>query len=122
MFKLLTPGVGGAIVGRLEGKRFVATGLFPELGGGHGLKVGRENLKIMVESFGGKITGIISGKTNYVIFGDKPGVKQLENAKLKGVPIIDRYALHKVLIGVQELTAPGEDIAQTTMKNFVYEV
>ena len=58
-FKLLTPGVDGSIEGRLQDIRFVATGLFPELGGGEGLKIGRDNLKVMVESFGGKVTGSI---------------------------------------------------------------
>jgi len=58
-FKLLTPGVDGAIEGRLQDVRFVATGLFPELGGGEGLKIGRDNLKVMIESFGGKVTGSI---------------------------------------------------------------
>ena len=58
-FKLLTPGVDGSIEGRLQDIRFVATGLFPELGGGEGLKIGRDNLKVMIESFGGKVTGSI---------------------------------------------------------------
>ena len=58
-FKLLSPGVDGSIEGRLQDVRFVATGLFPELGGGEGLKLGRDNLKRMIESFGGKVTGSI---------------------------------------------------------------
>ena len=62
--KLLTPGLDGAMKGRLKDVRFVATGYFPELGGGEGLKLGRDNLKLMIESFGGKVTGSISGKTN----------------------------------------------------------
>ena len=61
--KLLTPGLDGAMKGRLKDVRFVATGYFPELGGGEGLKLGRDNLKLMIESFGGKVTGSISGKT-----------------------------------------------------------
>merc|ERR1712232_798912 len=75
MLKFLKPGVGGAIAGRLDDKRFVATGVFPELGGGFGLKLGRDKLKEMIESFGGRVTGSISGKTNYVVVGDDPGMK-----------------------------------------------
>ena len=103
-FKLLTPGVDGAIKGRLKDARFVATGLFPELGGGEGtLKVGRDNLKLMIESFGGAVTGSISGKTSIVVFGQSPGEKCLEKAKAKGIPTIDRYTLHKILMGEEEL-------------------
>ena len=83
----------------------MATGVFPELGGGFGLKLGRDNLKQMIESFGGKVTTGISGKTNYVIVGDEPGEKRLEEAKKKGVPIIDRSTLHKILVGEEELPA-----------------
>ncbi len=47
--KFLTPGVDGAIEGRLKGKRFVVTGVFPEICGGFGLTIGREKLKAMIE-------------------------------------------------------------------------
>jgi len=118
--RFMTPGVDGAIEGRLEEKRFVSTGVFPELGGGSGLKLGKDNLKNMIESFGGKVTGSISGKTNYVIIGDEPGAKRLEEAKSKGVPIIDRSTLHKILMGEVELPAPAkEDCSQPSMEKFV---
>lgn len=100
--------------GRLKDVRFVATGLFPELGGGEGLKLGRDNLKLMIESFGGKVTGSISGKTNMVVHGMEPGVKQLEKARTKGVPAIDRFTLHKILMGEEEL--PSIDISQPPTK------
>lgn len=70
--KLLTPGLDGAMKGRLKDVRFVATGYFPELGGGEGLKLGRDNLKLMIESFGGKVTGSISGKTNISLRKPEP--------------------------------------------------
>ena len=57
----------------------------------------------MIESFGGKVTGSISGKTNFVIVGEEPGVKRLEEAKSKGVPTIDRVTLHHILMGEAEL-------------------
>jgi len=118
-FKFLTPGVGGAIAGRLEDKRFVVTGVFPELGGGFGLKLGRDKMKEMIECFGGKVTGSISGKTNFVIVGDEPGDKRLEQAKSKGVPIIDRTSLHKILVGGGEFPSSGKDDSQTTsIKSF----
>mmetsp|Transcript_26596 Transcript_26596/g.63767 ORF Transcript_26596/g.63767 Transcript_26596/m.63767 type:complete len:120 (+) Transcript_26596:156-515(+) len=102
------PGVDGAIKDRLEDKRFVATGIFPELGGGFGLKVGRDRLKEMIESFGGKVTTGISGRTNFVIVGDEPGAKRLEEAKSKGIPAIERTTLQKILIGEANFPSSGK--------------
>ena len=105
--KLLTPGVDGAIEGRLSGKRFVVTGVFPELGGGSELTLGRDRLKAMIESFDGKVTSAISGKTNCIIVGDEPGEKRLEEARSKGKPIINRATLHKILTGESQRQCPA---------------
>lgn len=67
------------------------------------MKVGRDNLKLMIESFGGAVIGSISGKTSIVVFGESPGEKCLEKATSKGIPTIDRYTLHKILMGEEEL-------------------
>ena len=32
------------------------TGVFPEVGGGAGLNLGKERVKAMIESFGGRVT------------------------------------------------------------------
>ena len=55
-----------------------------------------------------------SGKTDVVVFGLEPGAKQLENAKAKGVPTIDRFTLHKILIVEAEL--PSKDPSQPPTK------
>lgn len=119
-FRLLTPGVDGAIDDRLEGLRFVCTGLFPELGGGEGtLKEGRVNLKSMLEAFGGAVTTAISGKTSHVIKGVEPGVKCLQKAESKGIPIIDRFTLNRILIGEEEVPGVVKDESQPTLKGFM---
>ncbi len=48
-------GINGAREDALRGKTVVLTGLFPELGGGSGLDLGKERAKAMVEEFGGKV-------------------------------------------------------------------
>ena len=113
-FKLLTPGVDGAIEGRLKEKRFVVTGVFPELGGGFGLNLGRDRLKAMIESFDGKVTSSISRKTDYVIVGDEPGEKRLEEARSKRKPIINRSTLYKILTGESQLPFSAEGESQPT--------
>lgn len=116
-FAFMTPGVDGAIAGRLDGMRAVTTGVFLELGGGSGLKLGKVRMREMIESFGGKVTGSISGKTNFVIVGDEPGEKRLEDAKSKGLPIISRSTLRNILIGEEDV--PGEDGSQPSMKKIL---
>ncbi|KAL7528919.1 hypothetical protein ACHAXR_003825 [Thalassiosira sp. AJA248-18] len=121
LFRVLGPGVDGAIEDMVfEDKRFVLTGVFPELGGGEGtLKLGKDKMKTMIESFGGKVTTGLSGKTNCVIVGIEPGAKRLEDAKKKGVPTMDRFTLHKVLLGEKDLPAWAQDASQPTKKKYM---
>ena len=62
-FVIPKPGINGAIAGLFNGKKFVLTGVFPEVGGGSGLSLGKDRMTNMIESFGGKVTGSVSGKT-----------------------------------------------------------
>ncbi len=63
-FEIPRPGVNGAIPNVLAGKKFVLTGIFPEIGGGSGLNLGKDRAKAMIESFGGSVTSAVSGKTS----------------------------------------------------------
>ncbi len=62
------------------GKTFVLTGTLPTLT--------REEARAMIKDRGGKVSGSVSKKTDYVLAGDAPGSK-LEEAKALNVPIID---------------------------------
>jgi len=90
-------GMNGALAGALQGQTFVVTGIFPELGGGSGLDLGKAKCKAMVEAFGGKVTGSISGKTSYLIVGKQPGASKVSAAAGKGVQRIDIQGLKDVL-------------------------
>jgi DNA ligase (NAD+) len=65
---------------KLEGKTFVISGVFE--------KYSRDELKDMITLNGGKNTGSISAKTDYVLAGDKMGPSKLEKAEKLGVKII----------------------------------
>ncbi|EJK67291.1 hypothetical protein THAOC_11702 [Thalassiosira oceanica] len=121
-FKHYIPGQSGAIPGRLKGLRFVCSGVFPELGGGFGLKLGRDNLKKMIEGFGGTVTSGISGKTDYLLVGDEAGVKRQEEATKKKVPILDKMTFARILIGKEDLPQSKCKKSQKTMKQFVKSV
>ena len=74
--------------GPLEGKVFVLTGTLPNLA--------REEAKARIESAGGKVTGSVSKKTDYVVAGADPGSK-LDKANSLGVPVIGEPELLEML-------------------------
>lgn len=78
------PGKNGAIAGALKGKTVVLTGVFPEIGGGAGLSLGKAKVKAMIERFGGKCTSAISGRTNILIVGKSPGMSKVSKARSRG--------------------------------------
>jgi DNA ligase (NAD+) len=74
----------------LAGKTFVITGTLPTLT--------RDEAKDMIESAGGKVSGSVSKKTDYVVAGEEAGSK-LEKAIELGRPVIDETALLALLAG-----------------------
>jgi DNA ligase (NAD+) len=74
--------------GTLEGKQFVLTGSLPSLS--------REEATHMIEETGGRVTGSVSKKTNYVVVGADPGSK-LDKARSLGIRTIDEAGLRKLL-------------------------
>ena len=64
----------------IAGKTFVLTGTLPSLS--------RDQAKDMILSLGGKVSGSVSKKTDYVLAGEQAGSK-LEKAQALGVTVID---------------------------------
>ena len=74
--------------GHLAGKQFVLTGTLP--------RYSRDEAKRMIEEAGGRVTGSVSKKTDYVVVGADPGSK-LEKARSLGVKTIEEGELIKLL-------------------------
>jgi DNA ligase (NAD+) len=75
-----------ALAGRtdvLKGKTFVISGVFTE----HS----RDEYKELIEKNGGKNTGSISAKTDFVLAGENMGPAKLEKAQKLGVKIISEF-------------------------------
>ena len=72
----------------LEGLTFVITGTLPTMS--------REQAKELIESRGGRVTGSVSGKTGYLLAGERAGSKLTKAEKL-GVPVIDEARLQEMI-------------------------
>ena len=70
--------------GALVGKVFVITGTLPSMG--------RKEAAQMIRDAGGKVTGSVSKKTDYLLAGEAAGSK-LAKANALGVPVLDEDAL-----------------------------
>lgn len=66
---------------KLKGLSIVISGTFS--------KHSRDEYKAMIEQHGGKNSGSVSGKTNYILAGDNMGPAKLEKAAKLGVKIIN---------------------------------
>ena len=49
-----------------------------------GLSLGKDRLKGMIESMGGRVTSAISGKTDFLIVGKEPGMSKVSKAESSG--------------------------------------
>jgi DNA ligase (NAD+) len=74
--------------GPLSGRVFVITGTLPSLS--------RDQAKDLIQGAGGKVTGSVSGKTDYLVAGEKAGSK-LNKAEKLGIAVLDEAALYKLI-------------------------
>ena len=77
----------------LAGKSFVVSGVFQHYS--------RDGIKETIEAYGGKNVGSISGKTDYVLAGDKMGPEKRKKAESLGIPIITEAEFEE-MIGVSQ--------------------
>ena len=75
--------------GLLKNKTFLVTG---KLNG-----ISRAEVKSMIEENSGKTVSSVSKKLNYLIIGEKPTKKKIDNAKQLKINVIDQAELLKML-------------------------
>lgn len=71
----------------LEGKSFVISGTY---------SISREEMKAFIEANGGKISSSLSGKTDYLLAGEKPGPEKMKKAENLGVAVISEQQLYEM--------------------------
>ena len=77
-----------ALSSRLEGKTIVISGNF---------SVSRDEIKELIKAHGGKNSGSVSGKTTYLLAGEKPGPEKIRKAESLGVEIIDEIKFREII-------------------------
>ena len=72
----------------LEGKSIVISGNF---------SISRDDMKALIEAHGGKNSSSVSGKTDYLLAGTKPGPEKLKKAADLGVAVLDETAFRELI-------------------------
>ncbi len=76
--------------GPLEGLTFVVTGT---------LSRSRREIAALIERSGGRVTGSVSGNTDYLVIGENPGGTKYNTAREFGTPMIDEDELLEMMEG-----------------------
>jgi DNA ligase (NAD+) len=95
--------------GVLLGKTLVLTGTLPNLS--------RDAAQALIEAAGGKVSGSVSKKTDYVVAGTEAGSK-LEKAQELGVTIMDEAALLSLL--ATNATQVASDAVETKVQTTLF--
>lgn len=77
----------------LEGKSFVVSGVFT---------IPRDTIKEMIEMNGGKNSSGVTGKTDFLLSGDKPGPDKIQKANKLGIKIISENEFIEMLNGINQ--------------------
>ncbi|XP_028657805.2 replication factor C subunit 1 isoform X1 [Erpetoichthys calabaricus] len=92
----------------LEGLTFVLTGVLESLE--------RDEAKSLVERYGGKVTGNISKKTNYLVQGRDSGASKTEKAESLGTRILDEDGLLNLIRTLPGKKSKYEIVAEAESK------
>lgn len=74
---------------RLEGLSFVVSGVFS--------KFTRDEIRLLIESHGGKIQSGISAKTSYLVAGGESGPSKLQKASALNIPVLSETELEALI-------------------------
>ena len=93
----------------LAGKTIVISGNF---------SISRDDMKALIEANGGKNSGSVSGKTDYLLAGEKPGPEKMKKAQELGIKVIDEAEFRALVempeqVGHDGRTATHDEIEPT---------
>ena len=94
----------------LKGMTIVISGNF---------SVSRDEMKTMITANGGKNSGSISGKTSFLLAGEKAGPEKLKKAESLGIRVIDEQKFMQEMIGTATEEAPKGNVSENTLNEHV---
>ena len=86
-----------AVSAALAGKSIVISGNF---------SISRDAMKALIEAHGGKNSSSVSGKTDYLLAGAKPGPEKIKKAADLGIPVIDEDTFRALIESAGGSTSP----------------
>lgn len=92
----------------MEGLIFVITGVLES--------IERDEAKSLIERYGGKVTGNVSKKTNYLVMGRDSGQSKSDKAAALGTKIIDEDGLLNLIRTMPGKKSKYEIAVETEMK------
>ena len=95
-----------AVSDKLKGLSIVISGNF---------SLSRDEVKTLIERNGGKNSSSVSGKTDYLLAGTKPGPEKIRKAQELGVAIIDEETFLQMIGGRPEEEAPEDNLFEPTL-------
>lgn len=99
--------VAEKVSSRLEGKTIVISGNF---------SISRDDMKALITAHGGKNSGSVSGKTSYLLAGEKPGPEKIKKAESLNVRVISEADLYEICgIGDDNKAPDRNDDGQLTL-------
>lgn len=94
---------GKATGDQLSGKTFVITGTLESMS--------RELASELIVAHGGKVTGSVTKKTDYLVAGSDPGAAKYQKAQELGIPLLDQAGL-LALLGIDSSEAAAAPVQQ----------
>ena len=102
----------GPVSDILSGKTIVISGNF---------SISREDMKNLIASNGGKNSGSVSGKTAFLLAGEKPGPEKIKKSDALGVPIVSEEEF-MAMIGGDDASRHIQDLSGLQRTNQTPEV
>ena len=102
----------GPVSDVLSGKTIVISGNF---------SISRDDMKKLIASNGGKNSGSVSGKTAFLLAGEKPGPEKIKKADALGVPIVSEEEF-MAMIGGDDASRHIQDLSGLQRTNQTPEV
>jgi DNA ligase (NAD+) len=93
--QMAVAGEQAALSDKLKGLTIVISGNF---------SISRDEMKAIITSHGGKNSGSISGKTSYLLAGEKAGPEKLKKAGSLGVKVIGEKEFMEELLNISSMT------------------